>query len=285
MSATQFVIDLDKTLKADLDMSSIRKRMLELERIIEPLVAVADSWNLDTMPDLPLDEFEEKVTMALKGIARIKLNSARIKLHRYCAFSDIPIFTKKHCDLRPADLSKDTPIIPVCACSSTFHSVPADLIADSSPGSMRSQSQASLASCSILPFSSNFSAKICLKSALTIARSFHGLPLPNHGQANDDISLFLSRDDISNPTPRMIPVFACCAMQSSYALIMLSYKTKAMGFVGSMEGQSPSMKLLEQLHDGLQLIVGALKRYSIAYEALGGMKGRSEKWLSVRIKH
>jgi hypothetical protein len=73
----------------------------------------------------------------------------------------------------------------------------------------------------------------------------------------------------------MVPIFACCAMQSSYAMIMLSYKTKAMSFVGDMSnGQdSPAMKMLAQLHDGLQMILAALKNYSIAYEALGGMRG------------
>jgi hypothetical protein len=76
--------------------------------------------------------------------------------------------------------------------------------------------------------------------------------------------------------PRMIPVFACCAMQSSYAMIMLSYKTKAMGVIGGVsneEKDSPSARLLAQLQEGLQLVLDALKNYSIAYEALSGMRG------------
>jgi len=80
--------------------------------------------------------------------------------------------------------------------------------------------------------------------------------------------------------PRMIPVFACCAMQSSYALIMLSYKTKAMGFAGSLgvgdNREEQALKLLGQLSDGLQMILGAVKNYSIAYEALGGMTDQIE---------
>jgi hypothetical protein len=79
--------------------------------------------------------------------------------------------------------------------------------------------------------------------------------------------------------PRMIPVFACCAMQSSYAMIMLSYKTRAMGFMGVVE-DSPAKKLLEQLGDGLQLVLDALKNYSMAYEALGGQRGMSFPFLS-----
>jgi len=93
----------------------------------------------------------------------------------------------------------------------------------------------------------------------------------------------------------MIPVFACCAMQSSYALIMLSYKTKAMGFAGPLNASSnpttnnnhiigtnnsgndqgkenQAQKLLGQLSEGLQMILAALRNYSIAYEALGGMR-------------
>ena len=74
----------------------------------------------------------------------------------------------------------------------------------------------------------------------------------------------------------MVPVFACCAMQSSYAMIMLCYKTRAMGFIGaaSTEGKdSPSARLLVQLHEGLQMVLDALRNYSMAYEALGGMRG------------
>ncbi|KAG4429732.1 hypothetical protein IFR05_014783 [Cadophora sp. M221] len=94
----------------------------------------------------------------------------------------------------------------------------------------------------------------------------------------------------------MIPVFACCAMQSSYALIMLSYKTKAMGFAGPLNNttnsnsnngngngngnsggndqgkENQAQKLLGQLSEGLQMILGALRNYSFAYEALGGMR-------------
>lgn len=75
--------------------------------------------------------------------------------------------------------------------------------------------------------------------------------------------------------PRMMPVFACCAMQSSYAMIMLCYKTRAMGFVGAVDDgrESPASKLLSQLQDGLGLILDALRNYSLAYEALGGMRG------------
>lgn len=198
--------------------------------------------------------------------------------------------------------------------------------------------------CNVLPYTSHYSAKICLKSAFAIARSFTSLPYPqpvrrslsspnsipqqNQGQnqiqmeGQDPYSYFstmslpittspYARHSLSpqlgssisnsnsgsvsgplgpgnaNPAPRMIPVFACCAMQSSYALIMLSYKTKAMGFAGPLSNNSngnknddgngakenQAQKLLGQLSEGLHMILGALRNYSVAYEALGGMRG------------
>ena len=58
-------------------------------------------------------------------------------------------------------------------------------------------------------------------------------------------------------------------------MIMLCYKTRAMGFVGAVDDslENPVSKLLAQLHDGVQLVVDALRNYSLAYEALGGMRG------------
>lgn len=125
---------------------------------------------------------------------------------------------------------------------------------------------------------------------MNIAHSFRTLPFPQPIRANDPLSYFpeMMRE---NKAPRMIPVFACCAMQSSYALIMLSYKTKAMGFASNLNGGGltmvngvlngdggngkgeSAMKLLGQLSEGLQMILGAIKNYSVAYEALGGMSG------------
>jgi len=54
-------------------------------------------------------------------------------------------------------------------------------------------------------------------------------------------------------------------------MIMLSYKTRAMGFMGAV-GDSTAKKLLAQLGEGLQLVLDALKNYSMAYEALGGQR-------------
>lgn len=47
--------------------------MLELESIIEPLVNQADQWG-DLISPVSLDWCEMKVSQALRGMARIKLN-------------------------------------------------------------------------------------------------------------------------------------------------------------------------------------------------------------------
>ena len=56
-------------------------------------------------------------------------------------------------------------------------------------------------------------------------------------------------------------------------MIMLSYKTRAMVFGGGDgEGNVGAKRLLGQLSDGLQLVLDALRNYSIANEALGGQR-------------
>lgn len=54
-------------------------------------------------------------------------------------------------------------------------------------------------------------------------------------------------------------------------MIMLSYKTRAMGFSLS-GGNVAAERLLGQLSAGLQLVLDALRNYSTAYEALGGQR-------------
>jgi len=63
-------------------------------------------------------------------------------------------------------------------------------------------------------------------------------------------------------------------MQSSYAMIMLSYKTRAMGFRDAEGGVAPTAagQLLGQLQEGLRMVLDALRNYSLAYEALGGQR-------------
>lgn len=247
--------------------------------------------------------------------------SARIKVHRYCAFFDIPVFSGKHCDLkslRATDHSDDLRQWPMCSCSSfspypasastptsSSHSAGLSPASDgtgpkmSAPASIQAQTPprgtpAAAAIANSFPFTSHQSAKICLRSALNIARSFDELPYPNPTGMQQPLGppVFLS------PTsgiicPRTMPSFACCAMQCAYALLMVFQKTKSLypfattdGLGGSVSGGAmgfgqvptdtkPAVvgSLLVRLQQGLMSIYATLENYSTAFEALGGMRG------------
>jgi hypothetical protein len=78
--------------------------------------------------------------------------------------------------------------------------------------------------------------------------------------------------------PRTMPSFACCAMQSSYALLMLFYKMrvgKPMPLDADRDdGVFSSERLLDELRLGLERLIGAVRNYSRAFEALDGMRGK-----------
>lgn len=251
--------------------------------MMEPLIARADTWFFEPASNMPVDSSEAVVALALKGIARIKLNSARIKVHRYCAFSDTPIFSEKHCDLKPAarDVGmRDGEAAPsACGCSGLFEDTSNSSSSRPStsplPSPSSSLSSASSSNPSIMdylgqnmPFSSHLSAKFCLKAALTIAQSFETLPYPNAGAVQGTPVQFASNFGLNGP--RTMPAFACCAMQSSYAMLMLCQKTRATTDANSNQTVG---SLLRQLRQGLQKVVGALENYSMSFEALSGMRG------------
>jgi hypothetical protein len=212
--------------------------------------------------------------------------SARIKLHRYSAFFDLPLFSQKHCDLKSSARQKDgqgPETLPMCSCNTLnrLHSIPSIGSSPEDQWSSRRLSntfvwpqEGSLdSSPNILALGDRTSTKICLKSALNIAQSFESLPYPNPSGSLRDFSDEHSRVQTwKTTTPRTMPTFACCAMQSSYALLMIRHRAEIMGSSSPTDNPMVS-KLFDQLQHGLQSVVGALENYSIAFEALGGMKG------------
>lgn len=82
-----------------------------------------------------------------------------------------------------------------------------------------------------------------------------------------------------------MPTFACCAMQSGYALLMLCFKARAFHKYSAVDGSAstPSagtdtsslMGFMNELQQSLRLVVKCLANYSIAFEALQGMRGES----------
>jgi len=109
-------------------------------------------------------------------------------------------------------------------------------------------------------FSREFSSKICQSAALNIVQSFHTLPYP---------SPLVTSTFTTDQLPRAMPVFACSAMQCSYALLMLCYKASN----NYPENDIVVQGYIEYLRQALHLIVESLENYSTAYEALDGMRG------------
>ncbi|KAK2608271.1 hypothetical protein N8I77_006892 [Diaporthe amygdali] len=218
LAATQFVIELNKAVRDNADMNPIYERMKELEALLEPLLAKSETWPLTSTTASPVGPGEAVVARSLRCMASIKLNSARIKLHRYCAFFDIPVFSRKHCDLKslrdadnPGPAGDEPRRWPTCSCSSfanpftSISTTPASGTASSirspssdgagalqqtsfpasGPAAPFGQAQHGAMTAqqqqqlTSFPFSSHQSAKICLKSALNIAHSFDELPFPN----------------------------------------------------------------------------------------------------------
>ncbi|GJD01116.1 hypothetical protein ColKHC_09941 [Colletotrichum higginsianum] len=272
LSATQFVIELNKTVKSGGDMTRIYTRMKEMEQYLEPLNAMADSWILQSTTTTPLDPTEEVLSRSL---------SARIKLHRYCAFFDMPVFSGKHCDLKSKsdnDGNTEPRSWPSCSCSSMM-SLPSPPVPTTSNGSTtptdkksspHSEHSPNGNSPAAFPFSSHQSAKICLKAAINIAQSFDDLPYPNpFGQLCPPPCYLAPTSTIV--CPRTMPSFACCAMQCAYALLMVNHKTKAMYPENALT--TPMVEsLLLRLQTGLASISATLENYATAFEALGGMR-------------
>ncbi|KMU78827.1 hypothetical protein CISG_01867 [Coccidioides immitis RMSCC 3703] len=279
VSATQYVCDLNRALRGRADMSRIYERVKKLD--FWALAALSQA-NIHPPPHVSaLDAYRSEAITAnsVRAIARIKISSARIKIHRFRAFLDIPIFIKKHCDLTCASIgSADTESTSteqradskVSCCSASLSQVPTP--SDISPSVSPPASDASTYSWvseESFPFSNYDSTSICLESALTIAQMFDSLPYPHPPYGDRPPGGFTPSCD---PMPRTMPSFACCAMQSSYAMLMLYYKSCITKHNAENTPLSNTDQLRERLRHGLRCVIDAVKNYAIAFEALDGMR-------------
>jgi hypothetical protein len=200
------------------------------------------------------------------------MGSARIKVHRYSAFSDLPVFTKPYCDLKQAPENFDMGFVEdlaewltSCACDPESHAI-FNVAVDKSPSSELSGSccEDKHSHGITLPFSKHEASRICLASALNIAQAFETLPYPTTDTGNF----------APNSVPRTLPSFACCAMQAAYALLMICNQAWAMQ-TGAMPATQQPQKLLTQCEQGLYSILNTLDNYATAFEAIRGMRGKS----------
>ena len=280
LQCTQFTVALKKAIESRADLAPIHSRMSWLDGEIDSLSA-RYMWELTSPSTDSVDGPESVVGKSLKAQAQIKLNSARIKIHRYRAFLDVPIFTKRHCDLQQSKPGDG----PQCACSSSFRLSPVSshdsehsgnsVMAPSSTAGTTSPEP--VESNEVSPFSSPESARKCMKAALKISKAFEALPYPNPTLTPNCLApTFLSTTSL-NHAPRTMPAFACCAMQSSYALLMLCRKSQEWNRNASVG--SGLHEGLEELYAGLQRVLGALQNYSLAFEGLDGMRGKQSHHL------
>jgi hypothetical protein len=189
-------------------------------------------------------------------------NSARIKLHRYNAFLDTAVFTKKHCDL--GEVSDNSSTFPISCCTT----------AEAPSSAFDVQSFLLSTNAGNEEHYYNFSsARVCMGAALAIGRAFESLPYPNPNLILSGAQPSLFAHSPWMKPPRTMPIFACCAMQSSYVLLMLCDKIRELN--GGPSGNVIATSRLGELSSGLQRVLEALQNYSIAFEAVGGMRGGS----------
>ncbi|KAB8067789.1 C6 zinc finger domain protein [Aspergillus leporis] len=293
VSATQFVIDLNKCVSTRANMPYIYERMQQLDTWASSALAQSN-----LLPIIPpslncSDDMEFTTAQSIRSISRIKLSSAQIKIHRFRAFSDIPIFIKKHCDLTAANANNTT------SCNSTKNSRAQDGINDvqcscgglepfqqssseytPSSASSTSSDYQSISQYSFtggFPFSIQHSAKVCLRASLLISRMFASLPIPQPMMDGCKSQQGLTLQS-PNQLPRTMPSFACCLMQGSYAMLMIFYKARVEKQMSPdyVNKTSPSDRLIEELRQGLERIIATVTNYAAAFEALDGMRDEIE---------
>ncbi|KAI2863141.1 transcriptional regulator family: Fungal Specific TF [Aspergillus niger] len=287
VSATQYIIDLNKCLSTRTNMQYIYERMQQLDAWASSVLAQSN-----LLPILPQSmacggEIELTTAQSIRAISRIKLSSAQIKVHRFRAFSDLPIFLKKHCDLTsrnpnnemPSNTSKNSKsqsgIANIgCSCSlEPFQQAPSDYSSSSSQASDIQQYPFMQG----FPYSIQHSAKTCLRASLLISRMFYSLPLPQ--PLLDECQTQQGLHMLPNQLPRTMPSFACCLMQGSYAMLMIYLKTRREKLTpksGNDDTPNPSDRLIEEIRKGLERIIATVTNYAIAFEALDGMRDEIE---------
>ncbi|KAJ5279439.1 hypothetical protein N7478_004811 [Penicillium angulare] len=291
VSATQFIADLNKCFSSQSGLQYMFERMQQLDSWTNSVLAQTEILPILSHEPAFGDNQEIITAQSIRMISKIKLSSAQIKTHRFRAFSDIPLFIKRHCDLTAANhTNSNQEIVPKqsasgagmnsvsCSCSNLnqFQRASSAEYMTPSDSSTSSDIHPYIPQYPQYPFAPGFpystqhSAKVCLRAAIVISHMFESLPYPEplyetHQQAQHD-----------RPLPRTMPSFACCLMQSSYAMFMLFYKARvAKQFSTDIQSElpgDPNDRVLEELQQGLERIIGAVSNYSRAFEALDGMR-------------
>ncbi|KAJ5543893.1 hypothetical protein N7494_005172 [Penicillium frequentans] len=123
VSATQFIAGVNKTLASQLGLHYVFERMQQLDSWTNYVLAQTEILPITSHePDFG-DCWETITAQCIRTISRTKLSYAQIKIHRFRACSDIPIFVKRHCDLSAANAFNTAQILTPKSSSTGFSSV------------------------------------------------------------------------------------------------------------------------------------------------------------------
>ncbi|KFZ02808.1 hypothetical protein V502_11490 [Pseudogymnoascus sp. VKM F-4520 (FW-2644)] len=289
LDASKYANDLQKIIENGGDISTLYMRTLDMEARLEGLSQIADAWFDKTPCNMPVNSSEAVVAKSLRSMGRVKINSARIKIHRYPAFMNTPIFSKLHCGLQPITPNGT----PAPTSNSSCNDIPHDPSSQLQPRqpsnglahvgtSGLSQPIPSPPGDSQLPFSTLYSTNIARKAAQDIAETLHALPYPNPSGLVDPSGLLST--PLSALPPRSMPTFMCCALMGAYVLAILTYKLRA----GQLESPNSEITLAlstyeDALRQGLGLLLSGLENYASAFEAVDGMREEVAKAFKVSL--
>ncbi|OQD66974.1 hypothetical protein PENPOL_c004G01318 [Penicillium polonicum] len=240
--------DIHKTLKKGNitgSHESIRQHITELNSYI--LTVAAELSCFQTVKTTGGVDASAAHNLFLTG--RFLIHTARIKLHRFRAFGDYPVFLDKFCDLNSLNSTID---------SAQLSEFPSGF----SPAHLEDID-------SIFPFTEQESTNICLKSALVLSRVLRNLEWPNPSCSEmkpSEVTVGCSMPTLRHQYPRSLPYMACCGMQSCYVLIMLLQKVRASLDAGNfasyyhLPDQEPGSemedaeRLIEELRHGVKSV-------------------------------
>ncbi|KAI5295827.1 hypothetical protein KEM52_000115, partial [Ascosphaera acerosa] len=297
VTATQFVKDQKAALNSGTDLFSLGERMRSLDAMIQATLARPRTDDIQQPSATLVDGSEATAARCMALISQIKLQSAMIKTHRVRAFSDISLFIQKHCDLDAAEVSvpcadvSASPSSPSAGSSakfscctsldgiSTHRSWDNNSSSNASPKPTvdeLSERKALLLDDDVWAFTTETSSQRCLDAALAISGLIEQLPYPTPTSeaTAPGATTAAGTSSLASLQSRTMPLFCCCIMQSSYALLMSYYRYRMMNqdLIGSGCASPAVERLQDDIRVSLQRNIAALQNCSNAFEAMDGMR-------------
>ncbi|PSN61601.1 FMN-linked oxidoreductase [Corynespora cassiicola Philippines] len=231
--ATLFLVGLLKGFGRATDMPVIFRNLEAMHDLIETQLAKIGYQHEPNSITCTVDPSEKLIALTVLSVARIRLDTARIKIHRYFALIDsLDVLRGLN---NPQVLQADA----------------AQRLSSAAPNFLAKDA---MTRC---PFSRYESIDFCLKSALRNARAFETLPSPY----SDPILATMPTTTV----PLTMSHFACSAMQCAYTLLMIN--CKATLDIKSNRPTESTSEMLAQSKLGLASIVHSLSRMAITYES------------------